>query len=320
MRVSVLIPTYNRLPTLRRTLGYLFAQQGAPEMEIIVADDGSTDGTASALHALQGDAPLMLRVLAQANRGPAVARNRMLQQAQGELVLFLGDDIFAEPDLVATHLRCHDQNPQPSVAVLGQTAFSPEMPTTSLRHYIERSGLQFAYQLIQDPANAPYSCFYTSNLSLKRDYLLENGLFDEDFPCAAYEDIELGYRLQKEHGLRIVYEPQARAHHYHPVGIQQLKGRGRIKGRSAVILGRKQPGALDVEAVLRLFPWWKVALKRVFLALSTPVAEYVERTGWVLPLDKVYAWTDAYYSYLGMLEELAEEKRRCPATNRYGGS
>ncbi len=310
MRLSVIIPTFNRLPVLLRALDLLWAQQGQPDMEILVVDDGSTDGTAEALAGLSVPRPHALHVLKQENRGPAAARNLGLQEACGELVLFLGDDIFAQPGLVATHLEAHARHPEDPVAVLGHTAFSPDMRRTSLSHYVESSGLQFAYRLIKDPASAPYECFYTSNISLKRRYLLQNGLFDEDFPYAAYEDIELGYRLHSGHALRIVYEPNARAYHYHPVSLQQLRSRGVTKGRSMVIYGRKHPEALDLDQVLRLFPAYKNAIKRAIFALLTPLAELAERTGWILPLGRYYAWLDAYWCYRGMLEGLALEAQR----------
>lgn len=300
MRLSVIIPTFNRKDVLLHTLDCLMAQTGDPEMEIIVVDDGSQDGTAEAVRAHTTQAPYPVNILVQNNRGPAAARNLALNVAQGELVLFLGDDIFAAPDLVKTHLDWHAQRPEANVAILGYTTFAPGMRQTALSEYIERAGVQFAYARIQDYSNVSYLYFYTSNVSLKRAFLLRGGMFDEEFRYAAYEDIELAYRLQSQHGLHIIFEPRARAYHFHPVSLRQMQQRAHAKGRSVVLLHRKHPEVFDVDNVVRLFPAHKVFLKRVAFIVLIPLAELIERLGWQVRLDRVYAWIETFYFYQGI--------------------
>jgi len=81
-----------------------------------------------------------------------------------------------------------------------------------MRWYGEAGGL-FGYRQIQRKREIDYRFFYTANLSMKREFLQSYGNFDENFKMAAYEDIELGFRLSKA-GMRILYNPRAVGYHY----------------------------------------------------------------------------------------------------------
>ena len=99
IKLSVVIPTFNRQRVLERTLPSLLAQDFPPEnYEIIVVVDGSTDGTAQMLRELK---PMCaFRVLDSPHRGPGAARNLGIRAAVGELVLFLDDDLVCTPGLL----------------------------------------------------------------------------------------------------------------------------------------------------------------------------------------------------------------------------
>ena len=112
--LSVVIPTYNRCNILQKTLRALCQQEGATNFEIIVVDDGSTDATSQVVAALAALAPVRLQCIAQPNSGAAAARNRGLQEANGEIVLFLDDDVIGSSALIAEHLRSHTLNAGPS--------------------------------------------------------------------------------------------------------------------------------------------------------------------------------------------------------------
>jgi hypothetical protein len=79
----------------------------------------------------------------------------------------------------------------------------------------------FAFGHLSPGCEAEYVYFYSCNLSLKKCFLLEHGMFDEEFRTAAYEDLELGYRL-KQKGLRLLYNPNAVGHHYRRVSFAQV--------------------------------------------------------------------------------------------------
>jgi glycosyltransferase involved in cell wall biosynthesis len=108
--VSVVIITRNEAPRLRLTLESLFAQRITPaylaDLEVVVVDDASTDGTSDVLAELQGRADLRV-VRHEESRGRSGARNAGAAVASGELLIFLDGDVLAAPDLVTRHLTAH---------------------------------------------------------------------------------------------------------------------------------------------------------------------------------------------------------------------
>lgn len=211
--VSVVIPTYNRARVLARALeGYRLQPEPRLIKELLVVDDGSDDDTGAMVRDFSNRAPFPVRYLRQEKKGPAAARNYGIREAQSSLLLFTDSDIIPERGLVKEHLEWHNKNPQLQAAVLGYVTWSPEVNATPfMRWYGERA--IFAYQLLRRKREANFRFFYTCNLSLKTEYLRNSGQFDEDFKGAAYEDIELGYRLHKK-GLQLLYNRRALAYHY----------------------------------------------------------------------------------------------------------
>jgi glycosyltransferase involved in cell wall biosynthesis len=236
--VSVVIPTHNRLEVLAEVLQALQFQEGPPPFEVVVVDDGSTDGTADWLRHRTFDLPL--RVLTQENRGPAAARNTGVAVAAGEWVAFLGDDTVPAPGWLAAHRQAHRKHgDDPHLAVIGYTGWHRRMRLNPFLRYINEHGLQFGYALIRDPEDVPFNFFYTSNLSLRRDMLLAEP-FDLRFPYAAWEDIEVAYRL-KRRGLRLVYEKSATVAHDHPTDLARFATRQEKAGYCAVVFWRLHP-------------------------------------------------------------------------------
>jgi GT2 family glycosyltransferase/radical SAM superfamily enzyme YgiQ (UPF0313 family)/thioredoxin-like negative regulator of GroEL len=240
-QITVVIPTYNRRAILKKTLLAFAAQTLAPDLfDVIVADDGSDDDTLVMLQ--QFKAPFVLRALALPHRGANAARNEAIRQARGEIILITGDDMIPEPALAASHLKFHRQHPSESDALLGFIDWSPEIAVTPFMKYIvsPEGGQQFAFHEVR-AGRADFRLFYTSNLSLKRSLLHKQPtLFDPDFTYPAYDDIELGYRLERQ-GLTLHYDRQAVTTHYHPMTARDFAHRQRQAGRMAVILARKHP-------------------------------------------------------------------------------
>lgn len=245
--LSVVIPTFNRKDTVSRVLDAL-GRQTLPRdnFEVFVVDDGSNDGTAEILE--HYPAPFDLTVMTQENTGPAGARNRGVRAANGEIVVFLGDDTVPESEFLAVHLRSHREAGGRKVAVLGYTGWPRERRVTPFLHHINEYGLQFGYELIEDPDSVPFNFFYTSNISLPRRALLEVGLFDTTFPDAAWEDIELSYRLSQG-GYVIVYRPGAVVRHHHAITFDSFRRRQERSGRAAAIFYRKHPELADFLGV-----------------------------------------------------------------------
>lgn len=241
LSMSVVIPTYNRKETLVKCLNALDNQRTDHRVyDIVLIDDGSTDGTQAAVKNL--NLSCNLSYFKQKNQGPGAARNFGIKKASRDIILLIGDDIIAKPNLIKEHLRVHEENPQNTVAALGFVDWSPKAKVTPLMKFLtEATGLQFAFHQIRDYSNAGFFYFYTCNISLKRSFLLQQKhIFDTGFTFAAFEDIDLGYRLEKQR-LRIIYNPKALAYHHHQVTIDDYLKRQFKAGQMAVIFAQKHP-------------------------------------------------------------------------------
>lgn len=235
--VSVIIPTHDRLDILPEVLAALERQDDAPAYEVLVVDDGSQQATRELLAAWRPSHPHA--VLTQPPAGPAVARNAGVAAARGRWVAFLGDDTVPQPGWLAAHREAHRRRGDGRLAVIGYTGWHPRMRRTAFLDYINEHGLQFGYALIENRETVPFNFFYTSNLSLPRDLLVEEP-FDEGFPYPAWEDIECSYRLQRG-GMRLVYEPSARVDHFHPTDLERFASRQEKAGYSAVVFYQRHP-------------------------------------------------------------------------------
>jgi glycosyltransferase involved in cell wall biosynthesis len=243
MFFSVVIPTYNRLELLFKVIAALKEQKNAPEFEIIVVDDGSEETTQQAISRISG-----IHTLFQKNAGPATARNRGVAAAKGDYLVFIGDDTVPNDDFLFQHATFHKEaNFDKLFACLGYTQWPKEYEVTPFMHHINNYGAQFGYKLIKHGDFVPFNFFYTSNISLSRQLLIDHP-FDVSFPSAAWEDIELSYRLC-ELGLKIRYNANAITSHYHPMNIESFSKRQFVVGKSALFFYRKHPYLKNMLAV-----------------------------------------------------------------------
>ncbi len=277
-------------------LDALGAQTDAPPFEVVVVDDGSGDETPERLAAHR--APYPFRFFSQENAGPAGARNRGVREAAGRLVLFLGDDTVPEPGLLAAHAAAHAEKRPHPFAVLGYTTWPRGTRVSPFLHHINEYGLQFGYRLIADPEDVPFNFFYTSNVSLPRDLMLAAGLFDTTFPHAAWEDIELAYRLMRR-GMRMRYRSAAVARHHHAITFASFRRRQERAGEAAAIFYAKHPelgGFLAVPQALalsdkpgtlaRLLPAWASLAERHEVPGSRRAVERVLRDDYLRGLRR----------------------------------
>lgn len=236
--ITVVIPTYNRSKILNKCLEAFRNQTYPPECyEIIVVDDGSSDGTKELLEEASKSMP-NLRYFTQTQGGPAKARNLGVQHAKGSIMLFTGDDCLPEPRLLEEHNNSHQKDR--NVAVLGRIEWHPDLEITPFMELIGNT-FQFCYPTIEKESNSvSFYFFYTSNISIRKDVLSNTGPFDEDFKDAAFEDTEMGYRIWRA-GIRTVYNRRALTYHYHPVTMQNFIERQIKSGRAAALLYAKHP-------------------------------------------------------------------------------
>ena len=107
MFISVVIPTYNRWPILEKCLVAMEQQTPSGEIEgyeVVLVDDGSTDGTPDLLRQ-QADRFPHVRLFEQAHGGPAEGRNRGVDQARGDVIVFIDSDLVVVPGFLASHAR-----------------------------------------------------------------------------------------------------------------------------------------------------------------------------------------------------------------------
>lgn len=209
--LSVIIPTFNRKGILVRLLEAFNRQrQSSARYEIIFIDDGSNDGTNEYIQDARDNSNIPIRYFFQQNKGPAAARNLGIKEARYPLLLFINDDTLPAENLIEQHLSWHKKWPAENIAVLGQALWAESLfVPIYARHY-----LVSRFEHLNELQEARPIDFITCNISVKKEFLVRYGLFDEDFPYAAHEDRELGYRLGKK-GLCIKYNPQAQVYHYH---------------------------------------------------------------------------------------------------------
>jgi glycosyltransferase involved in cell wall biosynthesis len=240
--LSVVIPTKDRADALARTLDALEAQRvGDATAEVLIVDNGSSDGTLEQVSAREGGAGLPIRLLEQPEGGPAAARNAGVAAASGEVLLFLGDDTEPEDSgLLRAHLDLHAARPEPTYGVLGKITWTPRAPVTPFMRWLENGGPQFHYCDLKPGPVDGTSYFYSSHASLKRSLFERVGGFDVRFPSAAVEDTELGVRLT-EAGLELDYYPQLLVLHDHPTTPSQSLRRSAAVGRSAALYNRLRP-------------------------------------------------------------------------------
>ena len=214
--------------------------------DVVVVDDGSSDATAEEVERLQSVLTTPIRFLRQENKGPAAARNRGVKAAQGDLILFLGDDIIVEPGYVDAIHDVYKRHEGEICGVLGHTRYDPcSIPTPFGRWLDGQSGLQFAYNKAKVGVPLGFDLFYTSNVLVPRDALLRAGGFNEGFRYAAFEDTELGYRLMKQ-GLKLYYARHARAYHVHPISIESVAARMQMTAKAALQLRSLNPELFDL--------------------------------------------------------------------------
>jgi cellulose synthase/poly-beta-1,6-N-acetylglucosamine synthase-like glycosyltransferase len=202
VRISVVIPAYNAAATIENCLIALM-QQTVPrtEYEVIVVDDGSTDQTGEVARRHGA------LVLKQPNSGPAVARNKGIAAARGDIVLFTDADCAPAPDWVEQMVA--PLSDQHIVGVKG--VYRTRQGSLAARF------IQLEYQDRYDhTATSAYVDFIdTYAAGYRRQVLVESGGFDTSFPLASTEDQELSFRLA-EAGHKMVFNPRAIVYHRHP--------------------------------------------------------------------------------------------------------
>ena len=237
MRFTVVIPTHERRDTVVRTVEAL-ARQTRDDFEVAVVVDGSSDGSAAALRALR--TPFPLTVIEQPNRGAGAARNAGAEVAKGELLLFLDDDMEADPRLLDEHDRSQREGAD---LVIGDIPLHPGSPRNVLSSGVASWARARAERLAAAPADVPLADLLTGQMSIGRELFERLGGFDATLTEGGSfggEDIDFGYRVLKA-GCSVVFNPAAISLQYFDVDPGDYLDRERDAGRVAQELALKHP-------------------------------------------------------------------------------
>lgn len=239
MKLSVIIPTYNNSRKLNECLGAVFGQTlNIHNYDVIVINDGSTDDTDKVVKKLRKKHKF--DYVEQKNLGPGAARNAGIKRAEGDVIVLIQDDIVIDRNFLKEHLRFHKKYNNENTAVVGFTTWHLSLKITPFMYWLEHGGPQFDYDRIKGKLRVDFLAFYTSNLSIRKTFFEP---FDEDFfikGTTAYEDTELGYRLEKR-GMALYYNPNAKAYHKEKKTLKQILKRQYGMGRVSHLLYRKHP-------------------------------------------------------------------------------
>ena len=189
-RVSVIIPTYNRSWCLSEAIDSVLSQT-YHNTELIVVDDGSTDGT-PALLARYGN---RLRCLRQTNRGVSAARNHGIQAADGVLIAFLDSDDTWQPDKLARQVDFFDRQPAAKICQTEETWIRRGVRVNPKRRHRKPSGWIFE-------ASLALCLVSPSAVMMRRELLEEMGGFDESLP--ACEDYDLWLRVSLRYPIHLI--------------------------------------------------------------------------------------------------------------------
>lgn len=214
MDVSVIFATHNREDVLQLVFDAWRKVDAVTkyEYEIICSDDESTDRTIEIIENVK-DLPITL--IKNRKGGAGQARNAALKIAKGKIIIFTGDDMFPHEDFVNRHFQNYLKYGD-SIATLGRIDWHHDIKLNHLMKHITEIGCeQFGFIALPSYQLIDFRHFYTSNISVPKKLLDNLDIhFSNQFDKYGFEDIELGYRLQKK-GMNIFYDPSIIVEHHH---------------------------------------------------------------------------------------------------------
>ncbi|MEV8517861.1 glycosyltransferase [Dactylosporangium sp. NPDC051484] len=256
-----MIPAFNARDALELcllSLGHCARPPGCT-LEVVVVDDGSTDGTGELVTGRAGAYPHELQYVFLPRTpasGRASARNAGIAAARGELIVMIDADQLVPPRLLAEHVRFHRL--RADLVVLGPrlelgdgpidpAALATGFDQAALPLVVARDSREVLREEFSANFNNLATCWhylYTCNVSVRREHLLAVGGLDASFVGWGLEDSELGFRLRRR-GLAFAYNPEAGLYHRCRQEVTaRMYGEWRRNLRRFV---GKHPGAAEVS-------------------------------------------------------------------------
>jgi len=290
LALSVIVPTFRREDALARCLGALARQDvDAASFEVIVVDDdpGAAEPSPGAEY------PFALRRVRNGGAGAAAARNRGAALATAPLLLFLDDDVVADPWLLGRHLAWHREREEGAVLV---GPYRPRPARRNLAAIAARLWWQDLFGLLGEARGMTFVGALTANVSLPRELFAAVGGFSEAYSRQRREDWEWGLRVRRA-GIPIAFDPRASARHEFTLGTAQRLRDARREGFGDTLIVAGFPEALPSLPLaalrmpapgeplrwLRLRLWGLAPLRRAAIALLDllEAARFREAWGWV---------------------------------------
>lgn len=216
--VSVIVPTYNRRELLSAVLAPLLEDPST--LEVIVVIDGGEDGSFTMMNEMAQFQP-KLKPMWQENAGQGSARATGLAAAKGEIVLFIDDDVIAEPGLVTGHKLAHAQSANLLVLGYMPTVLSqPRQPGQVATYLYARDYEEVCAAYEHDPQQVLLN-LWAGNVSLPREAALSVGVTVSK-GITYHEDKQFGYRCIAA-GMQGVFSRSLLARHYHQRSVEQFR-------------------------------------------------------------------------------------------------
>ncbi len=284
MKISIIIPTIGRktLPQVLQSI--LGARDYNPEnIEIIVVGDGkfSTAGRGTARDFILGKgkfAEIIFLTTGQ-NLGASGARNLALDKATGEIIAFLGDDTIVDKMWITETRKFHQKNPAKNYALLGKIEWVEKFRKKPFYKWLNNHA-QFAFRSIR-LHGAKWNHFYTSNVSLKREFIGDERFF-AGFSGWGFEDSEFAYRLYQK-GMNLIYYPKVIVYHDHEQTIDDVVRNFKNARKNAKIFEKLHPELQIIPRGAKLEILKKMIKVAKFLSPVFPQAEwwYKWKEAWI---------------------------------------
>lgn len=172
--ISIVIPLYNKEKQIRTTLQSVFRQTFS-DYEIVIVDDGSTDGSCEEVHKVNDS---RIRLIHQQNAGVSVARNKGIAEARGEYVAFLDADDEWKPDYLATQMALVEKYPQCSVFAVNYEFRNEKGETIpTIIHKLSFSGMDGVLTNYFEVASCSHPPLWTSAVMVRKDAIQSIGGF-----------------------------------------------------------------------------------------------------------------------------------------------
>lgn len=193
LKVSVIIPTYNRAHVLREAIDSVLSQKYS-DLELLVVDDGSTDHTKEVASSYTSK----LAYIYQEHKGVSAARNRGIKQAQGNYLSFLDSDDLWLPDKLSTQMRFMEDHPEIYICYTEEIWIRKGVRVNPMKKHKKFSGMIFEHCL-------PLCIVSPSSVLIARSLLEEIGVFDEELKVC--EDYDLWLRISARYPIYLLDTP-----------------------------------------------------------------------------------------------------------------